>query len=294
MTVAAPNPSQSEYWNGDTGRTWTRFQEKLDRAMADVTTLLLAAVNAAPNARILDIGCGAGDTTLALARQVGSSGAVLGVDVSEPLIERARERLAAAGPDLPVTFRLADASTLPPSALPFDHLVSRFGVMFFELPEAAFTALRQQLRPGGRLTFLCWQAPKRNQWATLPMAALAAFVPPPEAPPDPFAPGPFAFADPERVVTILRRAGWSDITVTGHTIAMWVGEGVDALEQGVQFYSKIGPAASALKDAPDDVRRVQAPAALREALAPLVQADQLALQGAVWLVEAIAPSAPQA
>src|SRR5690348_10762670 len=171
-----------------------------------------AAIDAAApmtGERVLDVGCGAGASSLALAARVGPGGQVLGVDISEPLISRAR---ALAPPDTPVLFQVADASSVALPEGAFDILFSRFGVMFFDAPTAAFTHMRRALRPGGRVAFVCWRGAAENDWVRLPMGALKGIVPP-SAPPDPEAPGPFSFGDRARVAHILTAAGFTDIAI---------------------------------------------------------------------------------
>src|SRR2546423_10023308 len=144
--------------------------------------------------RVLDVGCGAGASSLDLAARVGAGGHVLGVDISEPLISRAR---ALAPQDTPALFQVADASSteLPEGA--FDILFSRFGVMFFDDPTAAFAHMRRALKPGARVAFVCWRGMAENDWVRLPMGAMEGILPP-TAPPGPEGSGPFSFGDPGR------------------------------------------------------------------------------------------------
>src|ERR1700741_5078139 len=174
--------------------------------------------------RVLDVGCGAGASSLDLAARVGAGGHVLGVGISAPLIGRAR----ALGPqDTPALFQVADASSteLPQGA--FDILFSRFGVMFFDDPTAAFAHMRRALRPGGRVAFVCWRGAAENDWVRLPMGAIRGIVPP-TAPPGPEAPGPFSFGDRERVTRILTAAGFTDIAIAPFNASIPLGEGGDA------------------------------------------------------------------
>jgi ubiquinone/menaquinone biosynthesis C-methylase UbiE len=191
--------------------------------------------------RALDLGCGCGATTLELARRVGPGGSVLGVDLSEPMLARARERAAGLGQ---VEFRAADAQTADLGAASFDLAYSRFGVMFFADPPAAFANVRRALRPAGRLGFVCWQEMRKNPYMFEPVAAAARHVTLPP-PPAPDAPGPFAFADAARVRAILERAGFGRIE-----IAPWAGEiGLGEPEQALEFFFEIGPLAAALREA---------------------------------------------
>ena len=277
------NAEQIEYWNSKVGDTWARMQARLDRAFTPVTAALLSVAAPQPGEDVLDVGCGTGETTLALAGAVGEDGAATGVDISDALLARARERADELLCD--ADFLNADAATF--DAEPgFDLIISRFGVMFFDDPVAAFANLHRLAAPGGRLVFACWQPPAENLWATLPMQALAALLPEQPAA-DPHAPGPFAFADPARVEAILAAAGWQDIAFDDLPFEMVVGEGEDPIASAVQFNLRIGPAARLVRDAGPEAEAA-APAVLAAALAPYRIDDGVALPGAVWLVSAAA------
>jgi ubiquinone/menaquinone biosynthesis C-methylase UbiE len=277
------NAEQIEYWNSKVGDTWARMQARLDRAFTPVTAALLSVAAPQPGEDVLDVGCGTGETTLALAGAVGDDGAATGVDISDALLARARERADELLCD--ADFLNADAATF--DAEPgFDLIISRFGVMFFDDPVAAFANLHRLAAPGGRLVFACWQPPAENLWATLPMQALAALLPEQPAA-DPHAPGPFAFADPARVEAILAAAGWQDIAFDDLPFEMVVGDGEDPIASAVQFNLRIGPAARLVRDAGPEAEAA-APAVLAAALAPYRIDDGVALPGAVWLVSAAA------
>ena len=207
--MTAPNAAQIAEWNGEQGQRWVQLQQQMDRMIEPFGDAALQAAAPRPGERVLDIGCGCGSTTLALARAVGSSGQVLGVDVSQPMLAAA-QRLAAAAPELSLRFVEADAAT---AALPHgqDLLFSRFGLMFFDQPAAALRHLRRALRPGGRCAFVCWRAPRDNPWAMAPLMAArkALGITPPPA--DPHAPGPFALADEQRLHGLLSEAGFGGI-----------------------------------------------------------------------------------
>ncbi len=275
------NDDQIEYWNGKAGETWARMQERMDRTLTPVTSALLSLASPQPGEHVLDIGCGTGETSLALSGAVGEAGTVLGLDVSEPMLARARERAEELVND--AEFRAADAATFVDDD-DFDLLVSRFGVMFFNDPTAAFANLHARAATTGRLCFACWQKPSDNLWATLPMQTLADLLPP-MPPSDPLAPGPFAFADPERVHQILTAAGWQDIEIQGMPFTMIVGEGEDPIAAAVHFNLRIGPAARAIRDAGPDVD-APAKAALAKSLAAYLVDGRVGLPGAVWLVSA--------
>lgn len=275
------NREQSEYWNGAAGERWARHQAHLDRALGAFGAAALDRLAPRPGERVVDIGCGSGDTALELARRVGPAGAVLGVDVSRPLLELARERVRAAGAQN-VTLVEADAAEheFSPS---FAALFSRFGVMFFADPARAFQNLARALVPGGRLGFVCWQPLADNPWCAVPLAAARRALGELPPPPDPHAPGPFAFADPEHVRRVLASAGFAGVELEPFQAPVLLSDaGADG---GVDFALRVGPVArlyAGLSDPERDAVRRE----LRAALAPLATGPALALAGAVWLVSA--------
>lgn len=270
-----PNDEQRDYWTEQAGPKWVAHRARLDRMLAPVTDLLVEAIAVRPGERLLDIGCGSGDLSRLLAAQ---GAAVTGIDIAEPMIAAARE--AADG----IAFAVADAAEFRADA-PFDAAVSRFGVMFFDDPAPAFANIRANLAPGGRLVFACWAAPERNQWAMVPAAAVKPLLP--EAPPpDPHAPGPFAFADDARVRRILGEAGFGDIAIVAHDVPIALTDG-GGLEDATDFACQIGPGAYAIGELPED-ERPKAREAIRAALAPHVAADgSVSLAGAIWIVGAL-------
>jgi len=275
------NEAMREYWNADAGQTWARMQARMDLSLTPVTVALFNLAHPQSGERVLDIGCGTGETTLALAVVVGEEGDALGLDISQPMLAVAEERAEAL--DSSAAFEEADAASLP-GAGDRDLILSRFGVMFFDDPAVAFANIRTHAAPGGRLCFACWRSPAENGWASLAMGAVAPLLPP--APPaDPLAPGPFAFADPVRLEALLKAGGWSDIELQPFDFAMVVGEGEDPVADAVDFSLHIGPASRAVREGGPEVA-----AAAREALRALyVQylADgQVSLPAAIWLVSA--------
>src|SRR2546421_10411079 len=198
------NADQIAYWNGPAGQRWADRQAAQDILLGPVADLVIDRAQPKPGERVIDIGCGSGVTTIAFARKVAPSGHALGVDISGPMLARAR---ASAPSGLPVDFALADATVYPFDPLSFDLLASRFGVMFFADPVASFANLRRALKPEGRLAFACWREPKENPWMMAPLMAVYKHVPkmPPVGPDEP---GPFAFATEERVLGILKGAGF--------------------------------------------------------------------------------------
>ncbi|MEY2883011.1 MAG: hypothetical protein RL490_735 [Pseudomonadota bacterium] len=279
--TASDNAAQIEYWNGKVGETWVRMQDRMDRALSPVTAALLSLAAPQAGEQVLDVGCGSGETTLALAAAIGGDGAAVGLDISEPLLARARER--AEDLLLDVDFIAGDAAVFSDDS-GYDLIVSRFGVMFFADPVAAFANLFRLAVPGARLRFACWQMPADNLWATLPITVLADLLPVQPAA-DPHAPGPFAFADAERVATILTDAGWQDVVAHSLPFSMVTGAGDDPITDAVQFSLRIGPAARAVKEAGPLVEAA-ARQRLADALAAYRTDDQVALPASVWLFTA--------
>jgi ubiquinone/menaquinone biosynthesis C-methylase UbiE len=271
------NAQQVEFWNGPSGQRWASLQETTDRSLAFVTAALIPFAAAAKGERVLDVGCGCASTSLALANAVGSTGRVAGIDISAPMLAVARARAKA---NANVGFLEADASVhvFEPE---FDLVFSRFGVMFFSEPAAAFSNIRKALAPDGRLVFVCWRSMAANVWAFAPLAAARDLLPPQE-PMDPNAPGPFAFADDARVRSVLEQAGFRDARVERLDTVMNLGAD---LAEAVQASLSIGPLsriASQLGKATLEAVRVK----VRAALAPFQTPAGIAPPAACWLVSA--------
>ena len=280
-----PNAAQVAYWSENTGPKWVALEEQLDTQIGPLGELAMERAGIAEGERVLDVGCGCGQTLLQLAARVGATGEVLGLDVSEPMLARAEARAREAGLDQ-VRVRRADAQTARFEAGHFDHLFSRFGVMFFTDPIAAFTNLRGALRPGGRATFVCWQPLAQNPWMAIPAQAIAAHVALPP-PPEPGTPGPFAFADRERVHGLLDSAGWQDVTHESVTRELRLGGG--GLEGAVSLGMQMGPAALAMRLAEErgeTVDRAAVENAMRESLTPHLRDGDVWLASATWIVQA--------
>jgi SAM-dependent methyltransferase len=278
------NEQQIAFWNGEAGRRWVENDVQLERSIGPVTGQLLQRAQTSAGMRALDIGCGCGNQTLALARQIGAGGHITGVDISEPMLALARQRAGDAGSDAAgVEFLLADASSHAFAPGSFDLLFSRFGVMFFADPTAAFRNLRQAARPDARLLFSCWQAPALNAWISLPMrVALRHVSAPPK--PDPHAPGPFAFADPARIGQILGDAGFGDIECQPWQTALCFAEG-DSAEDATRKLVQAGPVGVLLADLTPDAMEA-ALLEMTEAFAPSFRDGKLMMDSAIWLVSA--------
>jgi SAM-dependent methyltransferase len=274
------NADQIAYWNGPGGQRWADRQQAQDILLTPVADLLIDRARPTSGERIIDVGCGSGATTIAFAQKVGPTGHVFGIDVSGPMLARARQ---SAPKELPVDFVLADATVYPFDPASFDLLASRFGVMFFAEPVLSFANLRKALRPSGRLAFACWREPRENPFFMAPLQAVYKHVPklPQQGPEDP---GPFAFASQARVHRILGEAGFTGIEMEPCDLALDVaiGRGLDAAVQGAL---EIGPASRALEGHPDDVRTA-ATNAIREALIPFARGQTVPLPASIWIVTA--------
>lgn len=277
--MAGDNSQQIQEWNGAVGVHWVTEQETMDALIRPFGAAALRAAAPQPGERILDVGCGCGDTSLALARAVGPTGRVLGLDVSAPMLGLARQRASGVAN---LSFTEADASKASLTGL-FDVLYSRFGVMFFDDPPSAFAHLRKAMKSGGRLAFACWQGPRENPWASVAAAAArqAAALPAPQS--DPNAPGPFAFADCDRVKGILETAGFRDVQAEAFEALVQIGA---SARGAAEMASRIGPVSRVFRDTPVDKHPAML-AAIEAALTPHAAADgSVALPGRVWIVTA--------
>lgn len=282
----APNAAQAAYWNDQAGPQWVALQAQIDAQIRPLGALVLARAELAPGQHVLDVGCGCGDTTIELARRVAPGGQVTGIDLSAPMLAQARAQAAAAG--VAVELLQADAQTYAFAPASFDRIVSRFGVMFFADPAAAFANLCGALRPGGRLAFVCWQAMTENPWTMVPCLAALPHLPP-QTPPDPTAPGPFAFADAARVRAILTGAGFTAVALEPIAMTLSVGGGAD-LDATVTFLLQMGPVARLVRELGDPSLTARIAASVREALAPFAGPDGVRLGSASWIVTAQRPA----
>lgn len=280
MTTA--NREQAAHWNSQAGAGhWITHQARHDRMLEPFLTMVLRDAAIRSGDRVLDVGCGCGATTRAAA-SLAAPADVAGIDLSAAMLARARTDAHSAW--LPnVSFIQGDAQEYPFEPAGFDVVISRFGLMFFDDPVVAFTNLRQATKPGGRITFVCWQPMTANPWLLVPGAALAEHVPLPE-PRSPDAPGMFALADPDRLRRILTRAGWSEVSATPVRTSILVGGG-GTVDEAVEFLRGGSMARSMLADA-DPVTERRAVASVQSALLPYADADGVHLDAAVWLVRA--------
>ncbi|MDP4024500.1 class I SAM-dependent methyltransferase [Methylobacterium sp. NEAU 140] len=289
----AGGPTQAEYWNGPVGARWASNQPILDAVFAPLTEALFARADLAPGARVLDIGCGAGATTLEAAARVGAGGAVTGADISAPLLAAARARAAAdlghAGREgAAIRWIEADVETADLGAGAFTAAISRFGAMFFADSTRAFANVRRMLGPGGRLTLLCWRAMADNAWVRVPREAVLPLLPEAPPPPPPDAPGPFRFAEVDGLKAALRAAGFAAITCEPVDRAVILGGGADdaaAALAAARVAVGLGPASHLLREA-EPALAERALAAVADALRPHAAAGAVRLGAACWLVQA--------
>ncbi len=274
----ATNAAQIDYWNASAGQTWARYQAQLDRQIEPLGLEALRVLAPRPGERVLDVGCGCGQTTLELAEWVGAAGAVTGVDISAPMLAVAKARTIPEGAATPL-FLERDAQEADLGQGVYDAIFSRFGVMFFSDPVAAFANLRRALKLGGRLTFVCWRQFHENLWMRAPMEAAQPFLPPSQ-PMDPTAPGPFAFANPDRVRSILSDAGLSDVTLHAFNTSI----GGSSLEQAVDLAFRVGPLGAVLREQPQLAPSVAA--AVKAALSEYDTPSGVLMPAAVWIVTA--------
>ncbi|HEX4649342.1 MAG TPA: methyltransferase domain-containing protein [Steroidobacteraceae bacterium] len=277
------NTAEIAYWNGPAGQRWVRRQQEQDALLAPVAGVLLKRAAPRVGEFVLDIGCGWGGMSTALAERVEPGGRVLGVDVSELMLARARELLPRG---LPVEFVLGDATVHPFEPGRADLLISRFGVMFFADPACSFANIRKGLRSGARVAFACWREPRENPWLMLPLHEAYRHVPRlPETGPE--APGAFSFAAERRVRDVLARAGFAAIGLepVDLTLDLALGDGLDA---AVGTAVGIGPTSRALEGQPAALQAA-ATASIRAALAQHQVGNRVPLAGAIWIVSAKNP-----
>jgi SAM-dependent methyltransferase len=287
MTMARPNEDStasesSELWNLERFQElWLREADRWDGTGARFGDAMLDVARLTPGERVLDVGCGHGTTTLEAARRVAPEGAAVGVDVTAPLLARARERAVEAGVDN-VGFLEGDAQVYPFEDGAFDAVISRFGTMFFEDPEAAFANLGRAVRPGGRLAIVCWQGPLESEWiAVAAGVAVAHFGTPPDLGP-PGAPGPFAFADGDRLRRVIEAGGFGDVTIEAVTRSMRMGDDVDDV---VELITSLDQTKALFAGQPAG-KVAAAVDALRQGFSPYDGPDGVVMNGTAWLASA--------
>jgi SAM-dependent methyltransferase len=282
MSIA--NRDQAEHWNGTAEADhWITHQASYDRMLAPFAEMILDQAAISTGDRVLDVGCGCGATTLAAAA-LATAGEAVGIDLSVAMLARARTNAQGAG--LPnARFIAGDAQVHPFESASFDVVISRFGLMFFAHPVAAFANLREATKPGGRLVFVCWQPMTANQWLLVPGAALAEYVSRPDLG-SPDAPGMFALADADRVRRILTDARWREIDVAAVPASIAIGGG-GTLDDAVEFL-RTGSMGRTLLAGTDPDTEARAVASVRAALSSHAGSQGVHLDAAVWLVRATA------
>ena len=282
MSDTGPNQLQAAYWTSAAGPQWVQQQAMFDHMLVHFGHAALSALDAQAGEHIIDIGCGTATTTLAIADAVGPTGWVIGADISPTMIDAARQR-AAAHPQ--ASFVVADAQTerIAPADQPADAGFSRFGVMFFADPVAAFTNIAANVRGGGRLAFVCWQHEQDNEWISLPAGIMRQFTPEPVLPPH-NAPGPFAFHDRARLGQILTAAGWHGVQIDPFSAPTTMGEGLGLDAAVTQSMST--SAGQILRSQVDEATFAAATEAVRAALSERMLGGAVTFPGNVWVVTA--------
>jgi SAM-dependent methyltransferase len=272
--------NQRIFWNSEATRRWVTEQARIDRLFLGVTEAILAAATPRRGESVLDVGCGTGTILLRTAEAVGPEGQVLGIDISEQQLALAQRRIDDAGATNARAL-LDDAGTHDFPTAVFDLAVTRFGVMFFADPVAAFSNIRHGMKPGGRLALAVFRPGSENPWATASLVAIRHLVTPP-APPGPEEPGQFGWGDPERVRRILGGAGFRDVVLTPLDLAITIGRNAT---EAAEFATFIGQGARLLHGLPDTTRE-----AARSAFETFFKAyegpDGVSLPGGLWIVSA--------
>ena len=277
MEMERRNDEQITLWNGTAGRAWVDEQALLDRVLAPFEDLLVEAVRASPARQVLDVGCGTGSTSVAVARLLAGSGRCTGIDVSEPMIAAARAR--AERERVPAGFVRADAQVHAFEDRGFDMIISRFGVMFFADPVQAFANLRRAARDGAGLRFVCWRSAAENPFMTTAERAAAPLLPElPARRPD--APGQFALADGGRVARILEESGWTAIDIQPIDVPCTLPE-----TELDRYLSRLGPVGLALREV-DEPMRTRVVETVRAAFDAYVHGADVRYTAACWMVGA--------
>ena len=279
--MTTDNATQIEFWNGETGRNWVTHDALMEAMLQPLGESVMDTLAPKPGEHVLDIGCGCGHTSLSLADRVGAEGSVTGIDISAPMLAIA-SHLAAERSS--IQFFEADAQTHAFEPERYDMVFSRFGVMFFEDPIAAFTNIRSAMRASARLAFCCWQPRAVNPFMTVPaIAALELLPAPPELPPR--TPGPFAFEEADYVMEVLIHAGFESVAVTPLRKPLAFGCGL-SLRDIVERLVQIGPIAQMVREAPNHLQQPVRNKVV-DAVAPYYSEDTgMTLDGEFWQVTA--------
>lgn len=282
MNVSGGNENeQAAIWNGSAGKSWVAAQDALDEMFRPFEELLVQTAAAKPSTSVLDVGCGTGSTTLAIKKRLGAASHCVGVDISQPMLERARARAESAS--AAVSFIDADAEQYVFESARFDLIVSRFGVMFFNDPARAMKNLRLAARDGAELCFIAWRSPAENPFMTTAERAAGALLP--SIPPrDLNGPGQFGFADPSKVFRLLEAGGWSDVDISPLDVECGFSRQDLAL-----YVTRLGPLGRILQDA-DEATQARVLAAVLPAFDPYVHGASVHFNAACWKIAARAGS----
>ena len=268
---------QTKLWNGPAGRAWVEAQPVLDQMFAPLEALLVAAVCEGSGSRVLDVGCGTGSTTLAVARRLGANGRCVGIDISDPMIAVARARAEREG--VPASFIRANAQTHDFEPASIDAIISRFGVMFFDDSVQAFSNLGRAASGDGGMRFIAWRSPAENPFMTTAERAAAPFLP--QLPPRrPDAPGQFALADQRRVHSILEQSGWTEIDIRPIDVPCTLPE-----KELNRYITRFGPVGMVLQEA-DEPTRTRVSETVRAAFESYVRGPEVRFTAACWMVDA--------
>lgn len=276
-TTHKHNREQTKLWNGPAGRGWVEAQAVLDQMFRPFEDLLIETVVAGSGNRVLDVGCGTGSTTLGIARQLGAKGKCIGIDLSEQMLAVARARAEREG--TPAKFIRADAQVYAFEPASFDMIVSRFGLVFFDNPVEAFANLRRAAKDRAALQFVAWRSSAENSFMTAAQEVAERFLPN-IAIPQPDAPGPLAFANPDRIRRILDESGWVDINIESMDVVCTFAE-----KELVRYLTFVGPVGRILQEADGHLRR-QVIEAVRPAFEPYIHGDEVRFTAACWMAGA--------
>ena len=271
-----------EFWNGDGGRKWVNYKDRMDITLSPFGQKAIESARILDGERVLDLGCGCGNTTFEIANRVGADGYVQGMDVSRPILAEAKARILT-GKERNISFEFSDAQKHVFNSDEFDVIYSRFGVMFFDDPISAFNNIRQSLVAGGRLAFVCWQPIKMNQWVSLPFDVVSKHIPlPPDD--DPEQPGAFSLGNKDRLMRVLSEAGYSDISIEPFHSSFNLGAD---LYQAIEFITDMGPASYVINEE-EHSRELIASIVndLNKELIPYINGNGVSLDAATWIVTA--------
>lgn len=285
VETEGPNSDEIKFWNGPQGQNWVKQNHLTDHMYDPFGDRAIECAALRPGERIIDVGCGCGKTTNALADKVSPGGHVTALDVSIPMLEVARDRMSRKN-DL-VDFVCADAATYPFEPESYDVLFSQFGLMFFHNPEEAFCNFNRALRPGGRIVFICWRHPKFNPWLMIPFDAVRPFVPDMPKPSPDVTASPFTMAPKERLEKLISGAGFKNVRLEVFDCPTRMGQG--SLDECLNFVADFSnPVATALRQI-DPVEHAKVLAAVRSAVAPYHNGETLELPASAWIASAHRP-----